>query len=471
MEESLALTVADAPRAWTAPCHLTVTYALAGLGRLDEALVAARGCVNDWADATTGRADQSPGGRIGALRAYACVLGWSGRTGESVQVYRQCHDALGELGLWRRSRLGLLYSRTLVELTAGLRKLAQYDEAVSVGDDARQRIDGPLLRLYPEGLSLRARLLSDLAWCRGATGELDRARETAAEAVDICRTLVARDSASGERRLVIALECLAHQLDQLDAHAEERVAQGELAALCERLAKTDPDAYEPALARALDGLARCHARAGEVHESVAAIERGVALCRRAAERDPVVHQPELARTLAVLSFRLRRTDAGEGAVAAAREALEITRRLTEPDGEAHRALVARRLRILGGALHGAADDEEAEACFTEAEKILRALMAAGDHKRHEADLEAVLSKLVVTLGVAVDAHLDAGRADEAVAALHRIRLLTRRTGQSDVHAACVSAFAWAGARDPEEVRRLWRRATGEPWPSFVYRLG
>ncbi|MEE1813411.1 hypothetical protein [Streptomyces sp. BE133] len=63
----------------------------------------------------------------------------------------------------------------------------------------------------------------------------------------------------------------------------------------------------------------------------------------------------------------------------------------------------------------------------------------------------------------------AARADEAVTALRRIHAPTRRTRLSEVHAACVTAFAGARAQAPEEIGQAWRRATDDPFPSFVYR--
>ncbi|ROQ77577.1 tetratricopeptide repeat protein [Streptomyces sp. CEV 2-1] len=471
VEESLAVPEARALRTPAVDRRLTLTFALAGVGRLDEALVVAREHADAYGDVATGPVGRSSGSRAQALRAYACVLEWAGRPAESADVFRQCVALIRELSPWRRLPVELLYTRTLVELTGVLRTLARFDEAIEAGEEARERTGVVLPRLNPEGLTLNARLLSDLAWCLGSTGEVDRARETATEAVAACRTMIVYDPAAGQPRLVIALRCLAHHLDRLEAHDEERVALCELAALCFQLAISSPDVYEPALAEALDGLALCHARDGEFSESVAAAERSVALYRRAAERDPAAHEPELARTLGALSTHLSRTDSGDGSVAAAREALEITRRSAEPDGQEHRSRIAQRLRLLGRALLRTGDEEEAEACFTEAETILRALMETGGRERYAAGLDAALSGLAAALGAAVDVHLDAGRATEAAAALDRIHRLTWRTGRSDVHAACVTAFARARAREPEGIRQAWQRATGEPWPTFVYRIG
>ncbi|MFJ2089418.1 hypothetical protein ACIOEW_09115 [Streptomyces sp. NPDC087901] len=470
-EGSISIPDSHASSSQDAFSHLMRTLALAWLGRPDEALVAARHSVAVYRSAVPRRADRHLGSTAAALRAQAWVLGRAGRTAESVTVYFECAELLRSLPLWQQARLVLLESRVLAELTGGLRVLGRFGEGVEVGDGAGERIAPFAARFHPEARLLRAGLLIELAWCLGATGDLPRARATAEEAVARCRALHGSDPAVDESLLVLALECLAHHLDRLDAHAEERAVCEELVVIGERLAVTAPDAHEPGLAVALDSLAHCHAREGEGHAAAAATERCVELYRRAVRRDPLLYETELARTLANLSIRLRVTDAFDGAVAAAGEALSITRRLAESGGEVQRSAVTDRLRILGRARYRAEDDEGAAACFEEAETLLRELMAAGNPGPHEAGLAAAQSWLAKALRAAADGHLDAGRADAAVEALRRMKELTGRTTLTDVHAACVSAFARARDRDPEGVRQAWWRATGEPWPSFVYRTG
>ncbi|WP_405902234.1 hypothetical protein OG696_04160 [Streptomyces sp. NBC_00656] len=470
-EESLTAPDAHVPSQRTAFGHLVKTHALARLDRADEALVAARDSVAAYRSAVPRRVDLPLGSTAAALRAQAWVLGRAGRTAESVTVYFECAELLRALSVWRQARLVVLQTRVLAELIGGLRVLGRFGEAAAVGDDFRERVPPFVPWLYPEARLLRAALLIDLAWCLGAGGDLPGARATAEESVACCRALRVSDPAVGDSVLVLALDCLAHHLDRLDAHAEERVVSEELVRIHEQLAVTDPDEHEPGLAAALDSLARCHRRDGEGPESVAVTERGVELYRRAVGRDPLLYEGELARTLCNLSIRRRMTDDATGATAAGDEGLAITRRLAESGGEELRPLVADRLRILGRARYRAADDEGAAACFEEAETVLRELMEAGDPRAHEAGLAAAQSALAKALGAAADGHLDAGRTDEAVAALRRLRELTGRTALTDVHAGCVSAFVRSRDRDAEGTGEAWRRMTGEAWPSFVYRLG
>ncbi|MEU9204997.1 hypothetical protein [Streptomyces sp. NPDC048332] len=470
-EDSLTAPDAHVPSQRTAFGHLMKAHALARLDRADEALVAARHSVADYRSAVPRRAGRPLGSAAAALRAQAWVLGRTGRTAESVTVYFECAGLLRGMSVWRQARLVVLQARVLAELIGGLRELGRFGEAAAVGDDFRERVPPFVPWLNPEARLLRAASLIDLAWCLGAGGDLPGARAAAEESVACCRALRVSDPAVGDSVLVLALDALAHHLDRLDAHAEERVVREELVAAYEQLAVTDPGEHGPGLAAALDSLARCHTRDGEGAESVAVTERGVELYRRAVGRDPRLYEGELARTLCNLSVRRRVADDATGATAAAHEGLAITRRLAEFGGDEVRPLVADRLRILGRARYRAADGEGAAACFEEAETVLRELMESGDPGTHEAGLAAAQSALAKALGAAADGHLDAGRTDDAVAALRRLRELTGRTALTDVHAGCVSAFARSRDRDAEGTGEAWRRTTGEPWPSFVYRLG
>ncbi|MER7722788.1 hypothetical protein [Streptomyces sp. NPDC096323] len=470
-EESLKVPDAHISSAQEAYGLLMCTLALGHLDRTDEALVTTRDTVDAYRYAKPRRADRSMGSMAWALRADAWVLGRSGRTAESVEVYLHCVDLLRKLSLWQQAfRSHVLYCRVLAELTGGLRALGRFEEAVEAGSDARERVGALVPWLYPEAQAMRAGLLVDLAWCHYATDDLPRARSTAEEAVARCRMVRGSDPAVGDPLLALALDGLAHFLGRLGSHVEERAACEELVGLYEVLAANAPDAHEPGLADALDRLALCQTRDGENAASVAATERCVERYRRAAGREPLLHEPELARTLANLCVRQSGIRAFDGAVASGAEALELTRRLAEADGETYRTLVADRLRILGRARYRVEDDEGAAAGFEEAESLLRELMEEVPGT-YEKGLAAAQSELALALGAAVDSHLDAGRTDDAVTALRRIRALTGRSALTDVHAACVNAFARARDRDAEGTGRIWSRETGEPWPSFVYRLG
>ncbi|MFC4466852.1 tetratricopeptide repeat protein [Streptomyces xiangluensis] len=468
-EESLAVSGARRSPTQTAYTLHIRAWALSGAGRFDEALVTAGECVAAYRHAVPRRRDRSLGSLVGALRNRALALGRVGRVAESVALYQECAGLLRAMSPWRRLRVHMMQAHVMIELTGALRALGRYDEAAEAGADTREWTDGAVLRLSPELLPLRARLLTDLAWCHGATGDLSRARETAEQAIAVSRALAERDPAAGEPWLVVALECLAHHLGELELPAGERPALEELADLCARLAVTRPDVYEPGLAEALGKLAFCHWRQGAHLQAVEATERSVAAYRRAAGRDPQEYEPDLARTLANLSLRQRATGSPDTAVASGREALAITRRLAESEGIRYQSLTAQRLRILARALSRTGDDEGALACYEESETVLRELMEDTGPEPYEAALADTLSALAATLRTTAEAHLAAGRADDAVSALRHLLALTRRADRTDVHAACLTAFAQARALAPDEVRRAWQRATTDPFPSFVYR--
>ncbi|MEW1723227.1 tetratricopeptide repeat protein [Streptomyces sp. NPDC093109] len=368
-EESLA--VAGARRSPTQTgytLHVRST-ALAGTGRLDEALVAVAESVAAYRDAVPRRADRSMGHTVNALRAYGWTLDRLGRAADSVAAYQECAGLLRDMPARQSLSHARLEIVVLAELATALRDLDRFDEAIEVATRAREQTDARVLRFYPELLPQRVQILLDLAWCHGATGGLPTARDTAEEAVAVARTLVGHDRPSGERALVLALECLSHHLGELDLAAEELSALEELAELCARLAADNPDRYEPQLAAALDDLAYRYEEDGALRKAVEATTESADVYRRAAGRDPRRYEPELARVLANLSLRLRAAGSPDAAVAGGREALAITRRLAGTDPDTYRPLTAARLRILADALRPAGQDAEAAACYDEAGTI------------------------------------------------------------------------------------------------------
>jgi hypothetical protein len=86
-------------------------------------------------------------------------------------------------------------------------------------------------------------------------------------------------------------------------------------------------------------------------------------------------------------------------------------------------------------------------------------------------MDADLALTVSGLSVALARVALGGRPEEAVAALRALLALTRRSDATDVHARCVGTFARARAERPDDIDivRAWERATGQPYPTFVYR--
>jgi len=429
-------------------------------GRAAEAQEPARECVRLYRGSPPpARRDRSLGALPVALRTQGLALAVVGRTAESVAVYLECAALLRAASVRQLSRLLRLRAQVLVELAGGLRALGRYEEALALGPEAKEAVYGAIARFYPEFvLPLRVRLLTDLAFCRSATGSPAVARTIADEAVS-----EARELADQPERLAEALGCLALILDEPGAYDEQLTTLTELAGLYTRLAADRPEVFEPLLGDTLDDLARCHRRSGDHPKAVADTERAVAAYRRVGR-----HENQLARILANLSIRQQSADDAESAVSSAREAVALTRRLAESDSETHGPLTARRLRVLAQALGLAGDHTAAVARYEEAEAVLRELIGIPGV---EAELAVTASALAVALDTEVQDRLAADRPEEAVAALRSLLELTRRTDARDVHARCVIAFAQARAERPDDIDivRAWERATGQPYPTFVYR--
>ncbi|MFD9463057.1 hypothetical protein [Streptomyces sp. NPDC060027] len=441
-----------------------------GLGRLDEALDSAAQCVAAYRRPLPARRERATGGLPGALRTHALVLGALDRREESVAVYEECAGLLRAMSLRESARMMLVRPRVLSELTTGLRALGRYEEALSVGREARDAADPILAWAVPDAVQpVRVRLLEDLARCLEATGDRTGARTRAEEAVAEARALTVRNRAAGEPWLSVTLDCLADQLGELGSRAEELTARQEAVDLYTALAAERPDVYDPLLAACLERLADGHRAAGDGRAEVRATERGVAAYRRAADLDPAVHEPQLARALTDLSLCRQGDGDHDGAIGAAREAVALTRRPAESDWTAHHAPTARRLRVLGRALSRGGHHGEAVACYTESESILVGESAGPEADRLASALAATRSGLARALDAVARAHLADGRSADAVTALRSLLALSRRTGQTYVHARCVSAFAHARAEHRDAVVRAWERATGEGFPTFVFR--
>ncbi|MFE9809793.1 hypothetical protein [Streptomyces sp. NPDC005548] len=451
--------------------------AQSGLGLLDEALGSAAECVTAYRLLSRVPAEREPGGLPGALRTYALVMGALGRTEESVAVYDECARLLRAMSSWQLMRVALVRARVFAELTSGLRALGRYQEALAVGREAREAAEVLLLSVPDHVRPLRVRLFTDLARCGEATDDLPSARTAAEEAVAEARSLTGRDRAAGETWLTVALDCLADQLRALAAYDEEVGVCQEAADLCTALAAEQPDAHDPLLAACLGRLAGCHAAAGDKDAELRVTELEMAAYRRAAEREPALHEKELARVLANLSLCRSATGDLHGAIGPAREAVAIARHLAESDWSAHRAPTARCLRVLGTALRRTGDHTAAVAAHEEAESLLEEGEHEGESGRGEAsdgraaELAVTRAGLAVSLGAAARAHLVRHRPAEAVTALRSLLDLTRRTDRPDVHARCVAAFADARAEYGDAVLPAWNEATGEGYPTFVYRWG
>ncbi|MEU9913960.1 hypothetical protein [Streptomyces sp. NPDC051001] len=140
----------------------------------------------------------------------------------------------------------------------------------------------------------------------------------------------------------------------------------------------------------------------------------------------------------------------------AEEAVAVARR-------AHPSRPVRLARAL--ALHAHALDalgRHEEACAVVAD----AVPGAGLSQAQTAFVEAEFATIRSVLADALRAGAVVADVDAKVTALRSLLALTRRADATDVHASCVRAFAQART---DRAVRAWERATGEPYPTFVYR--
>ncbi|MFF0078110.1 hypothetical protein ACFYR1_00020 [Streptomyces canus] len=204
-----AIAVPEASWALTAFAEDVRAQALAGVGRAEEAVSVAQGCVEAYRRLSApDRRDRVLGSLPGALRTYGMLLAAVGRSEESVAVYEECAALLAAMSLRELAHVELVRRQVLAELVGVLRVLGRYGDALGVGPEAREALRGPLAWSVPEiVLPLRVRLLIDLARCHTATGDPAEARACAVAAVAEAR----KPHGAGE--LASALDCLAELRD------------------------------------------------------------------------------------------------------------------------------------------------------------------------------------------------------------------------------------------------------------------
>ncbi|MFF7284672.1 hypothetical protein [Streptomyces griseorubiginosus] len=201
--------------------------ALAGLGRVEDAVPVARASVAAYRRLPApDRRDRALGSLPGALRTYGMLLAATGRREESVAVYEECAALLAAMSLRELAHVERVRPQVLAELVGVLRASGRHEDALGVGPEAREALRGPLAWTVPETvLPLRVRLLVDLARCHTATGDPAEARACAQAAVAEAR----KPHGAGE--LTSALDCLADVLGELGQTDKESIARRELAEL------------------------------------------------------------------------------------------------------------------------------------------------------------------------------------------------------------------------------------------------
>ncbi|MDX3098939.1 tetratricopeptide repeat protein [Streptomyces sp. ME01-24h] len=217
IEASLAVPGARwSPAQWASLLHLQAEVQF-NLGRYDEALASAAECVAAYRRLVPTRRERVLGRLPRALHTYALVLGALGRTNESVAAHEECAGLLRAMSPWdllQLSRLATLRPRVLFKLTVGFFGLGRFEEALTVGQEAREAADPFVIWASPETMRpLRIQILALLALCYEVTGDLPTARTTATEAVAAARALTDRHPAAGEL-LTLVLDSLADLLGE-----------------------------------------------------------------------------------------------------------------------------------------------------------------------------------------------------------------------------------------------------------------
>lgn len=340
---------------------------LAGLGRNDEALVAAAQALQIFREIAAAQPEayepdvaRTLGNTVGMFRGLGRHDEALAAARESVQLYR--HHAAQE---WRAH--GPSLARVLDELDGVLYDLGRYAEAAAALEEAaaiyrrlqpiqphvhdaalvhvlkhlarRLRRLGKLeqaLKVTWQAISLGRELpgsqpeladtLSDLGVLLTDLERPESALAATSESADLYRELVLTDpsqlvSLCGELRRLAARQRALGQDNDATVTAQEAIARCR-----EAIDRIRPDDSAERV-EALRTLGATAAELGLAEESLAALEEAVALLLPLTESDPVKWEPDLAMTLADLASPLTKLERLTDAPASTLEALAIYERL------------------------------------------------------------------------------------------------------------------------------------------------
>jgi hypothetical protein len=253
-------------------------------------------------------------------------------------------------------------------------------------------------------------------------GRLNEAAESAAQALEIFRSLAASQPTTYERDVARTLANTADLLGDLGRHDEAIATARESAEIYRRLATAQPTAHEPDLARALNILDTALHKAGRDEESVAALAEASEIHRRLAAARPGVHEIALARVLKYKGRRYRTLGRYPESLEPTREAVRMCRVLADARPVAYTADLADTLSDLGILFADMDQPQDALAATAESAELYRGLYPADPGQ---------LSSLADELKRLVARQCALGMADEAAAvraeALDRYRELVART--------------------------------------------
>lgn len=244
-------------------------------------------------------------------------------------------------------RVAVWHSRTLLEhAPAG-------DDTSAISERAR--------RLLQHGINL------------AELGQHETALAVTREAVDLRRTLVARNPDAFQHQLASSLNNLGNRLSGLGQHEAALTATSEAVDLLRELASRHPDEFHHTLASGLNNQGSTLNDLGRHEEALEATRESVELYRTLATRNPDVFQRDFAGSLSNLGSTLSDLTQDQPALAATREAVDIFRSLAMRNPDSFQPNLAAGLNNLSGRLLELGQHELAFVAACEAVDQYRAL--------------------------------------------------------------------------------------------------
>ncbi len=443
-------------------------YALAALGRREEALAAAQEAADLYRELAQARPEAFLPDLAMSLNNLGAMLSDLGRreealtaTEEAVKIRRQLAQAHPEAFLpdlaGSLNNLGKMLSElgrreealTATEEAVGIyRPLAQVhpeaflpdlamslnnlgiwlsalgrrEEALTATEEA-VKIRRQLAQAHPEAfLPDLARSLNNLGNILSALGRREEALKAAEEAVGIYRPLAQDNPQAFLPDLAMSLHNLGNRLSALGRREEALTATEEAVGIYRPLAQVYPEAFLPDLAMSLHNLGAMLYALGRREEALTATEEAVGIYRQLAQAHPPAFLPYLAGSLSNLGAMLSALGRREEALKAAEEAVGIYRPLAQDNPEAFLPYLASSLNNLGSDLSALGRREEALAAAQEAADLYRELAQV-----HPEAFLPYLAASLANLGAMLSA---LGRREEALTATEEAVKIRRQLAQA-----------------------------------------
>lgn len=273
---------------------------LSNLGRINEAITAARAAVDAYSELADRQPTWYEPGLAMALNNLGAMLTGAGDLEEAVAICTRGVNIFRRIAHQQPASRPSL-AAALDNLGGALAAVGRYEDAFTVTDESvglLKQLDADEPTLYRPDLALATDNLSVLLL---RLGRGDEALNASIEAVTMARQLAQANPAVFSAAMANAIANLGGMMAEAHRHAEAMALTAEAADIFEQLAAAHPTAFDADLARSLYEVARVHAETGvDLAAAANAVDRATRIYEELARDWPKAYmqQRESAQRLA-----------------------------------------------------------------------------------------------------------------------------------------------------------------------------